>query len=51
MPRKRLPEEERREKVHLRLKKKHIEELRKHGTLTEVIERAILEYLKNRDSK
>lgn len=42
----RLPEGERKERVSIRLKKKIIEELVKRGTLQEVIERIINEYLK-----
>lgn len=46
MGRKRLPDSERREKITLRLPRATIERIQEQGTVTEVIEKAIEEYLK-----
>jgi len=44
--RKRLPEEERKEKVGLRLRKKVIEALLKQGTVQDILEKLAEDYVK-----
>lgn len=46
MPRHRLPEGERKERISIRLKAKHIKLLQETGSINSVIEKAVIEYLK-----
>lgn len=49
VPRNRLPENERKEAVSIRLKKEIIDQLSKHGKLQDVIEKACIQFLKKKD--
>lgn len=51
MPRKRLPEGERKESIHIRLPKWMIEEILEIGTLQEVIEGIIRKHIKKRENR
>ena len=50
MPRHRLPEDERKEILPIRLKKKIIDDIKKMGNPSEIVEKAIKQYI-SRENK
>lgn len=48
MVRPKMPEEERKRQVTIRLKPEHIQELLKDGTMQQVLERLVMDYLRKK---